>query len=339
VQYSDAPPSTITAAATDINSPGSALTATIAGLPGLTVTPATTSAGGRTFTVGGTANAAPGTYPVEVTVNDNNPGTSHEGVAAFDVVVAPESAIATYTGDTVVTGEPGAATAPATLSATVSDSPDGAAGDITTATATFMEGATTLCAVAVTPAGTATCGAINLATGASHHIDVVVGGRYSGAAAGDVDVRRTAATTPSPPPAVTPPPPVTPPPVPPPPPSTSGRVLSPNLTSVASRLKVSKTGRVSVRLRCSTSGTGTGDSACHGTITLTARIQGKQQTIGRATYSFPRLAARTVSIKLTAAARTAIKQSTKATLTVRAGNAGTASQTRKKTVTVVPRST
>ena len=117
------------------------------------------------------------------------------------------------------------------------------------------------------------------------------------------------------------------------------RLLSPNLTSVASRLKVSRTGRVSVRLRCSASGAGTGDSTCHGSVTLTARIKGRQQTIGRATYSFPRLAARTVSVKLTAAARKAIKTSTKATLAVRAGNAGQASQTKKKTVTVVPRST
>jgi hypothetical protein len=341
-QYSDAPADMITATASDINSAGSALTATISGLPGLTVTPATTSAGGRTFTVGGTANAAPGTYPVEVTVNDNNPGTSHEGVADFDVVVSPENATATYTGDTVVTGAPGAATAPVALSAALSDSPDGAAGDISTATATFMEGATTLCSVAVSAAGTASCGAIDLATGASHHIDVVVGGRYSGAAAGDVDVRRTAAATPPPPPPpVTPPAPVAPPPPPPPPPPPSAgvRLLSPNLASVAGRLKVSKAGRVAVRLRCSTSGTGTGESTCHGTVTLTARIKGRQQTIGRAAYFFPRLSAKTVSIKLTAAARKALKHSTKATLTVRAANAGKASQTKRKTVTVVPRAT
>ena len=105
-----------------------------------------------------------------------------------------------------------------TLSATVSDSADGAAGDLGTATATFMEGATTLCSVAVSPAGTASCGAINLATGAAHHIDVVVGGRYVGAGAGDVDVRRTAATTP--------PPPVAPPPPPPPPPGATLRARS-----------------------------------------------------------------------------------------------------------------
>ena len=227
----------------------------------------------------------------------------------------------------------------------MSDSPDGAAGDIGTATATFMEGATTLCSVAVSPAGTAACGDVNLATGASHHIDIVIGGRYAGAGAGDVDVRGPAAPNPPPPPApITPPPPpapITPPPpvTPPPPPGTTGRILRPSLASVASRLRVSRTGRVAVRLRCSTSGAGAGDSACHGTVTLTARIRGKQQTIGRATFSFPRLAARTISVKLTAAARRAIRRSTKATLTVRAGNAGKASRTKRKTVTVVPRST
>ena len=164
--------------ATDVNTAGSSLSATISGLPGLTVLPGAPTANGRSFSVGGKANAAPGTYPVAVTVGDN---AGHEGVTAFDVVVSPENASVAYSGDTVVAGAPGAAQAPVRLSATLSDSPDGAAGDLATATATFMEGTTTLCSVAVSPAGSATCGAIDLATGAVHHIDVVVGGRYVGA--------------------------------------------------------------------------------------------------------------------------------------------------------------
>ena len=51
-------PTAITATATDINTAGSALTATISGLPGLTVAPGAPGANSRTFTVGGTANAA-----------------------------------------------------------------------------------------------------------------------------------------------------------------------------------------------------------------------------------------------------------------------------------------
>ena len=178
-----------------------------------------------------------------------------------------------------------------------------------------------------------------------HHIDVVVGGRYVGAGSGDVDVRRTAAATPPPPVAPPPPPPVhrrpTPPPVTPPPPTGSAlRVLSPNLASVAGRLKVSKTGRVAVRLRCRTTGTtGALASTCRGTVRLTARIGGKRRTIGAADYGFPRTAAKTVSVKLTAAARRAIRRATAATLTVSTTNPGRPSRTATKAVTVVPRTT
>ena len=80
-------------------------------------------------------------------------------------------------------------------------------------------------------------------------------------------------------------------------------MLRPNLASVAGRLKVSKTGRVAVRLRCRTTGTtGTVTSTCRGRVRLTALIAGRRRTIGSVTYRFPRTRAKTVSVKLSAAA-------------------------------------
>jgi hypothetical protein len=180
VQYSDAPDATVSA--TDIAAPGSALTATATGLPsGLSLAVASTSAdavrpGARTWELAGIAGA-PGSYPVTVTVA-NDDGTSES--ASFTLVVLPEDAAATYTGDTLV-GSSGTLV----LRATVEDAADGSPGDVRNATVTFTEGGAVLCGpvpvalVADDPRlGSATCSAA-VAEG-SHSVDVVVGGYYDG---------------------------------------------------------------------------------------------------------------------------------------------------------------
>ena len=343
VQYSDAPADTITISASDENSPGSALTATATGLPaGLALLTGATSPGGRTWTVGGVAAAAPGTYPVEVAVDD---GTDHIGITSFDIVVSAEDALATYTGDALVTGAPGAAQAPARLSFDVLDSAaapaaiDLSAGDVANATVTFQEGTTTLCAsvpvltAASATTGTATC-TVDLATGSTHRVDAVIGGRYAGSGAGDVEIRKTDASTPPPPapPAGPPPPPA----APPPPTAPSVALLVPDLGRVPTRLRVSKGGRVSIGLRCRTIGTGTRPVTCVGTLRLTARINGKRQTIGSATFSFPRAASKTVSVRLSAKARRALRKVTRATLTATATSAGRAPRKATKNVRLIP---
>ncbi len=320
-QYSDAAP--LTVAATDENSAGSALTATATGLPaGLSITAGTPSAGARTFTVGGAVSAAPGTYPVELVVSDE---AGRGGVAFFDVVVAAESATATYTGDTLVRGAAGATQAPANLSFSVLDSPDATPGDVANATVTFIEGATTLCAArpvvtAGNPAsGTATCTA-SLSTGAAHRVSAVIGGRYAGSGAGDVDVRRTPPTTPPPPP--------------PPGPRTSA-LLAPSLAGVARRVRLSSSGRVSLALRCRTVGSGTAPSRCAGSLKLTARIRGKRTTIGRARFDFPRSSRKTVRVAIGARTRRALKRVTYASLTVTVSNAGAAARKATRSVIVL----
>ena len=197
VQYSDALAQTVTISATDADSPGSALTATAPGLPeGLTLLAGAPSANGRTWTVVGETTEVPDLYGVEVTVED---GDGNEATTEFSVDVTEEDAGATYTGPASVTGAAGAASAPVTLSFSVADSPDPTGGDVATATVTFMEGTATLCAnVPVVTAGdprlgSATCAA-NLSTGATHHVDAVIGGNYQGGGAGDVQV--TAASGP-----------------------------------------------------------------------------------------------------------------------------------------------
>ena len=194
---------------------------------------------------------------------------------------------------------------------------------------TFVEGATTLCAArpvvtAAGPAsGTATCTA-SLSTGAVHRIDAVIGGRYAGSGAGDVDVRAT--------PPITPPPP---PPQPQPPGPGATALLAPSLGGVAKRVRLSSSGRVALTLRCRTLGSGTAPARCAGSLTLTARIRGKRTTIGRATFDFPRASKKTVRIRIGARARRAMTSVTFATLTVSVKNARAAARKASKGVTVL----
>jgi hypothetical protein len=198
VQYSDSIAPPLTVSASDDDTPGSGLAAVASGLPaGLSLSLTSTSAGAtlpgtRTWTVTGTTTAAPGNFPVTVTVTDADGNT---GTTSFTIVVAPEDADATYTGDELVFLAPNATTSSVQLRATVRDSSlfssDTQPGDIRTATVTFKEGATTLCGplpVALTGGGQTTGSAsctVPLAAG-DHDIDIVVGGNYT--ATGDAAV-------------------------------------------------------------------------------------------------------------------------------------------------------
>ena len=177
--------------------------------------------------------------------------------------------------------------------------------------------------------GTATCAA-NLGAGATHHIVATVGGRYTGTGAGDVRHRpRPSSPPPSPTPAATT--------------STTAAALpvaaqlAPSLSRVAPRLRITSTGRVALALRCRTIGTGTAPSTCAGTLRLTATLGRRRQSIGTATFSFPRAATKTVRVRLSARARLGIRRTTPATLTVAVPNQGAATRRATKAVRILPR--
>ncbi len=174
VPYSDTP--ALTVSSHDTDTAGSALTIAAALPSGLSFTPTQTTANDRTWALAGQALVAPGSYPVTATVSD---GGGHSSTTTFTLTVTPEAATVAYTGDTSAAGALDAATAPVHLAATVTDG-DGKEGDRTTATATFRDGTTTLCAnVAVSAGGEAVCDT-SLSTGSTHQITVSAGGRYTG---------------------------------------------------------------------------------------------------------------------------------------------------------------
>ncbi|HEX6683545.1 MAG TPA: M12 family metallo-peptidase, partial [Candidatus Limnocylindrales bacterium] len=193
VQYSDALSPTVTVSASDADTAGAGLSATALGLPaGMALTVASTSnedtlPGTRTWTVTGTANAAPGDYPVVVTVTDP---TGIARTTSFTIKVSKEDAEATFTGDMLAFTPSGSPTTTVHLRATVRDSSvldgsgDTAAGNVTNATVTFKEGGTTLCNAPVgliggaVTTGSAHC-AVVLSLG-SHAITVEVGNYYTG---------------------------------------------------------------------------------------------------------------------------------------------------------------
>ena len=200
VQYSDSLSPDVTVSASDDDSLGSNLSATASGLPaGMSLSVTATSGAGvlpgtRTWKVAGATTAAPGSYPVTVTVTDE---TGNSSSTSFTIVVAKEDADATYTGDMLAFTPSGGSSANVVLRATVRDSSlytsDGEAGDIRNATVTFKEGATTLCgplAVSLTgvptTTGTASC-TKSLGLG-EHVIDVYVNNYYTGSGSGVVEV-------------------------------------------------------------------------------------------------------------------------------------------------------
>lgn len=175
VQYADPLGGTRDVVITRRSGSGSALNASISGLPGLTLTAGAVSGSQRTFTIGGTADAAPGTYPVTITATDG----ADTGTRTFQVVVAPEDATARYTGQT---GVAGASPTTVALSAVVGQADDGSPGDLSRATVSFVDRqtGTVLCTADADAAGTASC------TASFAHDDrvvrtrvgLVVGGRF-----------------------------------------------------------------------------------------------------------------------------------------------------------------
>ena len=200
VQYSDSLTPDVTVTATDADSLGKNLSAVAVGLPtgmSLAITSTTddsTLPGSRTWKVAGATTAAPGSYPVTVTVTDETGGT---GTTSFTIDVTRENADVTYTGDMLAFTAAGGSSANVLLRATVRDSSlftsDTEPGDIRNATVTFMEGGATLCGplpVALingaTTTGTANC-TTSLALGA-HQIDVYVNNYYYGTTSGIVEI-------------------------------------------------------------------------------------------------------------------------------------------------------
>jgi hypothetical protein len=199
VQYSDSP--AVTVSASDPDTAGAALSAVATGLPaGLVLAVGSTSEpdarpGLRTWTVSGTTTAAPGDYPVSVAVTDDAGIVSTTTVS---VRVTAEDAEATYTGDALAFGRDGATVL---FRATIRDGSmlDGASdrtpGDIRTGTVSFTAGGQTLCTGTLGLLGTATTAASASCTATlpfgSRDVTVAVGGNYTGAATGRVEVTRS----------------------------------------------------------------------------------------------------------------------------------------------------
>ncbi|WP_344733559.1 M12 family metallo-peptidase [Nocardioides fonticola] len=175
VQYDDPLGGTRDVVVTRDSGPGSALSATVSGLPGLTVTAGAASGSQRTFTLGGVADAPPGTYQVTLTATD---GTD-TGSGTFQVVVRAEDATARYTGPTTAAGD---SPVPITLAAVIGQPDDGSPGDLTTARVSFVDRqtGTVLCSGTPDGAGDVSCAASLAHSGtiSRTRVGVVVGGSF-----------------------------------------------------------------------------------------------------------------------------------------------------------------
>lgn len=175
VQYADPLGGTREVVVTREGGSGSTLTASLSGLPGLTLAPGAVSGSQRTFTLGGVADAAPGTYRVTLTATDG----ADTGSGSFQVVVRPEDATARFTRSTAVAGDSPVAV---TLAAEVAQPDDGSPGDLTTAQVSFVDRQTgsVLCSTLADGTGAASC-----TTSLTHddairriRVGVVVGGSF-----------------------------------------------------------------------------------------------------------------------------------------------------------------
>ena len=201
VQYSDSLSSAVTVSARDADSAGSALVASVTGLPaGLSLAAASVSddatrPGSAMWALTGAVTAAPGTYNVRVTVTDE---ADDKASTSFAITVSPEDAEATYTGDVLAFTSPGAPMATVVLRATVRDGSvvpslaDTEAGDIRNARVTFEENGVPLCEplpptlLEGTASGSVNC-SVPLWPG-THAIDVEVDGYYQGASRSMVEI-------------------------------------------------------------------------------------------------------------------------------------------------------
>ena len=202
VQYSDSldPAPVLSAESATIE--GEGITASAEGLPtGMSLTRTSVSAPGvlpgtATFEITGATTDAPGSFEATATVSD---GAAADAVADLTVEVALEDATPTYTGPAEATATSGGTDAvDVTLSADVVET-DEETGDLTLATATFVDTVTeeTLCTAPVTASGTAGQGTASCSFGAdltgtadrTYQVATTVGGeRYAGASAEDAEL-------------------------------------------------------------------------------------------------------------------------------------------------------
>lgn len=148
VQFSDPLSFSFTAASSA--SPVEDVVATLTGLPnGLTLTRTAPGA----WSVTGVADDLPGTYPLELKVEDDVDYT----LITRTLTVSPESATLVYDGDTTADAPLG--TVEVDLSATVTEVPDATPGDLENSTVTFTDATTgeVLCDFPVAATGVAHC--------------------------------------------------------------------------------------------------------------------------------------------------------------------------------------
>jgi len=201
-QYSDPLSSPLAITATSEVVDADQLTATIAGVDGLTISPLTATGDGirpsvATFAVGGVALADVGERIATVTVT---PAGYAARETTVPVTITPEDLVVTpYAGQTSYTAGTYDQTIPVSFDLSASDPADGHPGDVTTATARMLDGASQLCpATAFTTAPAhVTCQATLAAPAgdSTHPIAVQIGGNYTiepGSSDFQVVVHRTA---------------------------------------------------------------------------------------------------------------------------------------------------
>jgi hypothetical protein len=188
VQYSDTLASVAFSATTD--RPAAVLVASVdAGTPlptGLSLsTNQGTDAAGN-WVVSGTTFAPTGAYPVTIHVTDGTQTTD----VPITITVTQENATPTYTGPTSASApSAGTGVVSVPLTATIDQQADGTVGDLTTATATFVDATTsaTLCTSAVTAGGAASC-SFNADAPKTYAVKVNVGGRFTGTTASNTNL-------------------------------------------------------------------------------------------------------------------------------------------------------